>query len=157
MRRSSIIGIVRPCQAQSSFHAIIAARGRDLVSLNILVVDDFLTVRKMIRSALKNLPDVTITEADSAFLAWSLLKKNRYDLLLTDWMMPEMSGLELVQKVRAHPAIAGMRIVMISAESEAEKRAIAHRVGVDGFLPKPFAADALNREITRLFGTSRAT
>lgn len=126
------------------------------MSLNILVVDDFLTVRKMIRSALKNLPDVTITEADSAFLGWSLLQKNHYDLLLTDWVMPEMSGLELVQKVRAHPAIAGIRIVMISAESEAEKQAIARRCGVDGFLSKPFTADALNREITRLFDTSRA-
>ncbi|MGA7178554.1 MAG: response regulator [Thiobacillaceae bacterium] len=127
------------------------------MSLNVLVVDDFLTVRKMIRSALKNVPDVTIAEADSAFLAWSLLKKNRYDLLLTDWVMPEMSGLELVQKVRAYPAMAGIRIVMISAESEGEKQAIARRYGVDGFLTKPFAADALGREIARLFGTSRAT
>ena len=124
--------------------------------LNVLVVDDFVTVRKMIRSALKNLPGAAITEADSAFLAWSLLKRNRYDLLLTDWVMPEMSGLELVRKVRADPDIAGMRIVMISAESEAEKQAIARRCGVDGFLSKPFAADALNREITRLFGTTRA-
>jgi two-component system, chemotaxis family, chemotaxis protein CheY len=127
------------------------------VSFNILVVDDFLTVRKMIRSALKKLPDVSITEADSAFLAWSLLKKNHYDLLLTDWIMPEMSGLELVQKVRAHPAIGDMRIVMISAESEAEKRAIAHRFGIDGFLAKPFSADALNSEVTRLLGTRPAS
>lgn len=138
---------VRP----TGLHAIISARGRDPVSLAILVVDDFLTIRKAIRSALKSRPGIAITEADSAFLAWSLLKKSRYDLLLTDWLMPEMSGLELVQKVRADPAMVGIRIVMVSAESETEKQAIARRYGVDGFLPKPFAADALNREISRLF------
>ena len=125
--------------------------------LNVLVVDDFLTVRKMIRSALKKRPEVTITEADSAFLAWSLLRKNHYDLLLTDWVMPGMSGLELVQKVRSRPELADIRILMISAESETEKQAIAWRSGVNGFIPKPFAADALNKEITRLFGTTPAT
>jgi|ERR1700690_2081598 len=122
------------------------------MSLSILVVDDFLTVRKMIRIALRGVPGVKIAEADSAFLAWSMLQKNRYDLLLTDWVMPEMSGLELVQRVRAHPALAGMRILMISAEAEQEKQALARRFGVDGFLPKPFTASALTEEIRRLFG-----
>jgi two-component system chemotaxis response regulator CheY len=122
------------------------------MSLSILVVDDFLTVRTMIRAALRRLPGVNITEADSAFLAWSLLQKNRYDLLLTDWMMPEMSGLELVQRVRADPRLAGMRILMISAESGAEPQAIARRSGVDAFVPKPFTAEILNAEIRRLFG-----
>lgn len=122
------------------------------MSLSILAVDDFLTVRKMIRIALRGVPGVKIAEADSAFLAWSMLQKNRYDLLLTDWVMPEMSGLELVQRVRGHPALAGMRILMISAEAESEKQEIARQLGVDGFLPKPFSARALNEEIRRLFG-----
>lgn len=122
------------------------------MSLSILVVDDFLTVRKMIRIALRGVPRVKIAEADSAFLAWSMLQKNRYDLLLTDWVMPEMSGLELVQRVRGHPALAGMRILMISAEAESEKQEIARQLGVDGFLPKPFAAETLKQEIHRLFG-----
>jgi two-component system chemotaxis response regulator CheY len=122
------------------------------MSLSILVVDDFLTVRKMIRIALRGVPGVKIAEADSAFLAWSMLQKNRYDLLLTDWVMPEMSGLELVQRVRGHLALAGMRILMISAEAEHEKQALARRFGVDGFLPKPFTASALTEEIRRLFG-----
>jgi two-component system chemotaxis response regulator CheY len=122
------------------------------MGLRILVVDDFLTVRKMIRIALRGLPGANITEADSPFLAWSLLQKNRYDLLLTDWVMPEMSGLELVQRVRARPELAGMRILMISAEAEQEKQAIARQFGVDGFLPKPFAVEFLNAEIRRLFG-----
>jgi two-component system chemotaxis response regulator CheY len=98
-------------------------------------------------------PGVKIAEADSAFLAWSMLQKNRYDLLLTDWVMPEMSGLELVQRVRAHPALAGMRILMITAEAGEEQQAIARRSGVDGFLPKPFAAETLKQEIRRSFGT----
>jgi two-component system chemotaxis response regulator CheY len=122
------------------------------MGLRILVVDDFLTVRKLIRIALRGLPGANITEADSPFLAWSLLQKSRYDLLLTDWVMPEMSGLELVQRVRGHPELAGMRILMISAEAEQEKQAIARQFGVDGFLPKPFAAEFLNAEIRRLFG-----
>ena len=121
--------------------------------LNVLVVDDFLTVRTMIRMALRGISGVRVSEADSAFLAWSLLQKHAYDLLLTDWMMPEMSGLELVQRVRAHPAFANLRIVMISAEAEQQKQAIARQLGVDGFLPKPFAAHALVEEIRRLFGT----
>lgn len=121
------------------------------MGLRILVVDDFLTVRKMIRIALRGLPGANITEADSPFLAWSLLQKNRYDLLLTDWVMPEMSGLELVQRVRARPELAGMRILMISAEAEQEKQAMARQFGVDGFLPKPFAVEFLNAEIRRLF------
>jgi two-component system, chemotaxis family, chemotaxis protein CheY len=127
------------------------------MSLNVLVVDDFLTVRKAIRSALKDQRDMAITEAESAHLAWSLLNSNHYDLLLTDWVMPEMSGLELVQKVRAQPELAHIRILMISAESERENQLIARRHGVDGFLPKPFAADLLNREISRLFAPTRAT
>jgi two-component system chemotaxis response regulator CheY len=122
------------------------------MSLSILVVDDFLTVRTVIRIALRGVPGVKIVEANSAFLAWTMLQKNRYDLLLTDWVMPEMSGLELVQRVRAQPAFAGMRILMISAESGEEQQAIARRSGVDGFLPKPFAAETLKQEIRRLFG-----
>jgi two-component system chemotaxis response regulator CheY len=120
--------------------------------MNILVVDDFATMRKMIRAALRGLAGATITEADSAFLAWTLLQKNHYDLLLTDWVMPEMSGLELVQRVRARPALAQMRILMISSEGQSEKQEIARKLGVDGFLPKPFSARALNEEIRRLFG-----
>jgi two-component system chemotaxis response regulator CheY len=121
-------------------------------SISILVVDDFATMRKMIRAALRGLAGVKIIEADSAFLAWSLLQKSHYDLLLTDWVMPEMSGLELVQRVRAHPALAHMRILMISSEGESDKQAIARQLGVDGFLSKPFSAHALNEEIRRLFG-----
>lgn len=124
-------------------------------SISVLVVDDFLTVRKMIRNALKGLPGVNVTEADSAALAWSLLQENPYDLLLTDWTMPGMSGLELVQRVRAHPALSGVRILMITAEAELEKQAAAHLAGVDGFLPKPFAAETLNAEIRRVFGATR--
>lgn len=110
----------------------------------------------MIRAALRRQPGAVITEADSARLAWSLLQQHRYDLLLTDWMMPGMSGLELVQKVRAQAGLAGLRIVMVSAESGPEKREAAFRCGVDGFLPKPFAADALKQEIARLFGQAES-
>jgi two-component system chemotaxis response regulator CheY len=119
--------------------------------LKILVVDDFVTMRKAVRLALKARSDISITEADSANLAWSLLNSRSYDLLLTDWMMPEMSGLELVQKVRAHPPLAELRILMLSAESTPEQQAFAHCHGIDGFLPKPFAAEVLNGEINRLF------
>jgi two-component system, chemotaxis family, chemotaxis protein CheY len=127
------------------------------MSLNVLVVDDFLTVRKTIRAALKSQLGVLVTEADSAHLAWSLLNTNHYDLLLTDCVMPEMSGLELIQRVRAQPELAHIRIVMISAESEIEKQLIARHHGADGFLPKPFAAELLHQEITRLFGLPRAS
>lgn len=117
---------------------------------HVLVVDDSGPARMLIRQALeawarRHGQRIEVVEAENGFEALRELPRAPFDLVLTDVNMPTLSGLELIRMIRARPEQGGLPIVAVSTERDAEDADRARRVGADGYLGKPFDADALDR------------
>ncbi|MGW8309659.1 MAG: response regulator [Thiogranum sp.] len=121
-------------------------------NMKILVVDDFPTMRRITRSLLRDLGFNNTLEADDGDAALPVLRSGSVDLLLTDWNMPGMSGIELLRMVRAEADLASLPVLMMSAESRRERIIEATRAGVNGYLVKPFDAVTLKDAMERIFG-----
>lgn len=121
-------------------------------NMKILVVDDFPTMRRITRSLLRDLGFNNTLEADDGDAALSVLRSGSVDLLVTDWNMPGMSGIELLRMVRAQADLASLPVLMMSAESRRERIIEATRAGVNGYLVKPFDAVTLKDSMERIFG-----
>src|SRR5580658_4006525 len=118
--------------------------------MNFLVVDDFSTMRRIIKNLLNDIGYANVTEADDGTTALPLLKKGNYDFLITDWNMPGMPGLELLKAVRANARLAKLPVLMLTAEAKRDQIVEAAQAGVNGYVIKPFTADVLKKKLTKI-------
>ena len=120
-------------------------------TMRILVVDDFSTMRRIVRNLLKELGYSHIDEAEDGALALSKLKKERYDFVVSDWNMPNMTGIELLKAIRAVTALQAIPVLMITAEARNENIIEAAQAGAYGYVVKPFTAATLDEKLTKIF------
>jgi two-component system chemotaxis response regulator CheY len=125
-------------------------------SLNFLVVDDFSTMRRIVKNLLNDLGYPNVTEADDGNTALPLLKAGQFDFLITDWNMPGMPGLELLKLVRADERLARMPVLMLTAEAKREQIVEAAQAGVNGYVIKPFTAATLKEKIDKILSAQAA-
>ena len=123
-------------------------------NLKFLVVDDFSTMRRIVKNLLNDLGYANVVEADDGTSAWPLLQAGGIDFLVTDWNMPGMPGLELLKQVRADPKLAKMPVLMLTAEAKREQIIEAAQAGVNGYVIKPFTAITLKEKIDKILGAS---
>ncbi len=119
--------------------------------MKILVVDDFSTMRRIIKNLLRELGFNNTVEADDGKTALPLLKKYHFDFIITDWNMPGMNGLELLKNVRADPNLSTVPVLMVTAERKRENIVMAAEAGVNGYIVKPFTASTLKEKMERIF------
>lgn len=124
--------------------------------MSILVVDDFSTMRRIIKGLLGDLGYTNVTEADDGNTALPLLKAGNFDLLITDWNMPGMQGVELLRQVRADERLKKLPVLMLTAEAKREQIVEAAQAGVNGYVIKPFTAATLKEKIDKIFGKPSA-
>lgn len=120
-------------------------------NMKILVVDDFSTMRRIIKNLLRDLGFTNTSEADDGSTALPMLKQGDFEFLITDWNMPNVSGLELLKSVRADPDLAKLPVLMVTAEAKREQIVEAAEAGVNGYIVKPFTADTLKEKIDKIF------
>jgi two-component system chemotaxis response regulator CheY len=119
-------------------------------NIKILVVDDFATMRKVIRNLLKQVGYENIAEAEDGVLALRVLKSQKVDLVISDWNMPNMTGLELLKAVRADEDLKTTSFLMVTAEALQDNVIAAVKAGVNNYIVKPFTAEVLNDKITKI-------
>ena len=119
--------------------------------MKILVVDDFSTMRRIIKNLLNDLGFANISEADDGNTALPVLKKGGFDFLVTDWNMPGMTGIELLKAVRADEKLNTLPVLMVTAEQKREQIVEAAEAGVNGYIVKPFTAQTLKEKIDKIF------
>lgn len=119
--------------------------------MKILVVDDFSTMRRIIKNSLKELGFSNIEEADDGATAFPLLEKGDFDFMVSDWNMPNMSGIDLLKKVRATDTISKLPVLLVTAESRKDQILEAAKAGVNGYVVKPFTAEILGGKIDKIF------
>jgi two-component system chemotaxis response regulator CheY len=120
-------------------------------NMKILVVDDFSTMRRIVKNLLGDLGFKNIEEADDGNTALPKLQSGNFDFLVTDWNMPGMTGIDLLKAVRADPNLASLPVLMVTAESKREQIIEAAQAGVNGYVVKPFTAGTLEEKITKIF------
>jgi two-component system, chemotaxis family, chemotaxis protein CheY len=118
--------------------------------MKFLVVDDFSTMRRIVKNLLNDLGYAHVTEADDGSTALPLLRNGDFDFLITDWNMPGMPGLELLKAVRADGRLAKMPVLMLTAEAKREQIIEAAQAGVNGYVIKPFTAVTLKEKIDKI-------
>ncbi|WP_428580440.1 chemotaxis response regulator CheY [Piscinibacter sp.] len=119
--------------------------------MKILVVDDFSTMRRIIKNLLRDLGFTNMEEADDGSTALPMLKSGKFDFLITDWNMPVMEGIQLLKEIRADPALADLPVLMVTAEARREQIVLAAEAGVNGYIVKPFTAQTLEQKIGKIF------
>ena len=120
-------------------------------NMKILVVDDFSTMRRIVRNLLRDLGFTNTFEADDGKTALPMLKEGNYDFLVTDWNMPGMTGIDLLKAVRADPKLVNLPVLMVTAEAKREQIILAAQTGVNGYVIKPFTAATLREKIEKIF------
>ena len=118
--------------------------------LKFLVVDDFSTMRRIIKNLLNDLGYQNVTEADDGKTALPILQQGGIDFLITDWNMPGMPGLDLLKAVRADAKLAKMPVLMLTAEAKREQIIEAAQAGVSGYVIKPFTAETLKEKLDKI-------
>ncbi len=120
-------------------------------NMKILIVDDFSTMRRIIKNLLRDLGFTNTQEADDGNSALPLLKASDFDFLITDWNMPGMTGIDLLKAVRADEKLKTLPVLMVTAEAKREQIIEAAQAGVNGYVVKPFTAQALKEKIEKIF------
>lgn len=120
-------------------------------NMKILVVDDFSTMRRIIKNLLRDLGFTNTVEADDGATALPILQAGGIDFLVTDWNMPIMTGIELLKAVRADENLASMPVLLVTAEAKKEQIVEAAQAGVNGYVVKPFTAQTLKVKIDKIF------
>ena len=115
-----------------------------------LVVDDFSTMRRILRNLLKELGFTNVDEAEDGAVAWQKLQGGGFDFVVSDWNMPNMDGLTLLQQVRANPQLKHLPVLMITAEVKKENIVAAAQVGASGYIVKPFTAGTLSEKLNKI-------
>ena len=119
--------------------------------MKILVVDDFSTMRRIIKNLLRELGFSNIAEADDGTTALPMLQKGDFDFLVTDWNMPGMEGIDLLKAIREDPNLSALPVLMVTAVSNREQIIEAAEAGVNGYVVKPFTAQTLMEKIDKIF------
>lgn len=119
--------------------------------MKILIVDDFSTMRRIIKNLLRDLGFTNTQDADDGTTALPMLKNGDFDFLVTDWNMPGMTGIDLLKAVRADPKLQSLPVLMVTAEQKREQIIEAAQAGVNGYIVKPFTAITLKEKIDKIF------
>ena len=120
-------------------------------NMKILVVDDFSTMRRIIKNLLRDLGFTNIQEADDGNTALPMLQNGDFDFVVTDWNMPGMSGIELLKEIRADAKLGTIPVLMVTAEAKRDQIIEAAQAGVNGYVVKPFTAQVLKEKIDKIF------
>ena len=119
--------------------------------MKILIVDDFSTMRRIIKNLLRELGFNNTVEADDGLTALPILHAGGIDFLVTDWNMPGMQGIDLLKAIRADAKLASIPVLMVTAETKREQIMVAAQAGVNGYVVKPFTAGTLKDKIDKIF------
>lgn len=120
------------------------------MNMKILVVDDFSTMRRIIKNLLRDIGFANISEADDGSTALPMLKDGSFDLLITDWNMPGMTGLDLLKALRSEPKLSVLPVLMVTAEAKRDQIIEAAQAGVNGYVVKPFTAQTLKEKLEKI-------
>ena len=120
-------------------------------NMRVLVVDDFSTMRRIIKNILRQLGFTNIVEADDGTTAWDTLNKDKIEFIISDWNMPQMTGIELLRKVRASEEFADLPFLMVTAEAQQENILEAVQAKVSNYIVKPFTAEVMKQKIDKIF------
>jgi len=120
-------------------------------NMKILIVDDFSTMRRIIKNLLRDLGFNNTAEADDGAAALPMLQAGSFDFLVTDWNMPNMTGLELLEAVRADDKLKALPVLMVTAEAKREQIVMAAQKSVNGYIVKPLTAATLKEKIDKIF------
>ena len=120
-------------------------------SMRILIVDDFSTMRRIVKNLLADLGYTNTAEADDGKTAWPMLESGEFDFVVTDWNMPGMTGIDLLKAVRSSEKLRALPVLMVTAEAKRDQIIAAAQAGVSGYVVKPFTAAALQEKIEKIF------
>ncbi|NRA83375.1 MAG: chemotaxis protein CheY [Gammaproteobacteria bacterium] len=120
-------------------------------NMKILVVDDFSTMRRIIKNLLRDLGLTNTFEADDGQTALPMLKDGDFDFVVTDWNMPGMQGIDLLKHIRADDRLKELPVLMVTAEAKREQIIAAAQAGVNGYIVKPFTAGTLKEKLDKIF------
>ncbi len=120
-------------------------------NIKFLVVDDFSTMRRIVRNLLKELGFNNVQEAEDGIDALQKLSDGNFDFVVSDWNMPNMTGIELLRKVRSDPALKHLPVLMVTAEAKRENIIEAAQAGASGYIVKPFTAATLDEKLKKIF------
>ncbi len=120
--------------------------------MKVLVVDDFATMRRIVKNILVQLGYKNIVEADDGATAVELLKQEKVDMIISDWNMPKMTGLDLLKHVRADEQMKDTPFIMVTAEAQQDNIILAVKAKVSQYIVKPFTAETLGEKIDKVFG-----
>jgi len=121
------------------------------LNMKILIVDDFSTMRRIIKNILRQLGFTNVQEADDGSTAWPKIQSEPFDLIVTDWNMPKMSGLELLKAIRSDENLKDLPVLMVTAEALKENIIEAVKAGVSNYIVKPFTAETLQEKLQKIF------
>ncbi len=121
-------------------------------NMRVLVVDDFSTMRRIVKNILRQIGMSNVVEADDGTTAWEILNKDKIDFVVSDWNMPHMTGIELLRKVRASEEFGDMPFLMVTAEAQQENIIEAVQAKVSNYIVKPFTAEVMKQKIDKIFG-----
>jgi len=119
--------------------------------MKVLVVDDFSTMRRIVKNLLRDLGFTNIHEADDGNTALPMLQTGHFDFVLTDWNMPGMQGIDLLKAIRSDAKLAHIPVLLITAEAKKDQIIMAAQAGVNGYIVKPFTAGTLETKIDKIF------
>lgn len=119
--------------------------------MKVLVVDDFSTMRRIVKNLLRDLGFTNIQEADDGSTALPMLQNGDFDFVVTDWNMPGMQGIDLLKAIRADASLAHIPVLLITAEAKKEQIVMAAQAGVNGYIVKPFTAATLKTKLDKIF------
>ena len=120
-------------------------------NMKVLVVDDFSTMRRIVKNLLRDLGFTNIQEADDGSTALPMLKDGDFEFVVTDWNMPGMQGIDLLKAIRADANLAHIPVLMVTAEAKKEQIVMAAQAGVNGYIVKPFTAATLKTKLDKIF------
>jgi len=122
-------------------------------SMKILIVDDFATMRRIVKNILTQLGYKNVIEADDGTTALDVLKAEKVELIISDWNMPKMTGLDLLKAVRADASMANTPFIMVTAEAQQDNIILAVKAKVSQYIVKPFTAETLAEKLQKIFGS----
>ncbi len=149
-------GSTEPCDKRHRNHQISVNPRRETEvaldkNMKILIVDDFSTMRRIIKNLLRDLGFTNTQEADDGTTALPMLRSGDFDFLVTDWNMPGMTGIDLLKEVRADAKLVSLPVLMVTAEAKRDQIIEAAQAGVNGYVVKPFTAQVLKEKIDKIF------
>lgn len=121
------------------------------LNMKVLVVDDFSTMRRIVKNILRQIGFTNVIEADDGTTAWETINKEKVDFVVSDWNMPQMTGIELLRKVRSSEQYGELPFLMVTAEAQQENIIEAVQAKVSNYIVKPFTAETMKQKIDKIF------